>query len=170
MAVSKGYIPGVEKGLHDAMEEGVLAGYPVVDVGVTLTDGKEHPVDSSEMSFRLAAKGALRAAMEKAGPVLLEPIMNLHVFANAEHVGDILSDLSSRRGRVLGQNPLGGGVDQIDAQVPQAELLRYSIDLRSITSGTASFEAEFDHYSPVTGKIAENIINKAKASSVAAHD
>jgi elongation factor G len=170
MAVSKGYIPGIEKGLHDAMEAGVLAGYPVVDVGVSLTDGKEHPVDSSEMSFRLAAKGALRAAMEKAGPVLLEPVMNLHVFTNEEHVGDILSDLSSRRGRVLGQNPLGGGVDQIDAQVPQAELLRYSIDLRSITSGTASFEAEFDHYSPITGKIAENVINDAKEFAAAAHE
>ncbi len=170
MAVSKGYLPGIEKGLHDAMEAGVLAGYPVVDVGVTLTDGKEHPVDSSEMSFRLAAKGALRAAMEKAGPVLLEPIMNLRVFANEEHVGDILSDLSSRRGRVSGQNPLGGGIDEIDAQVPQAELLRYSIDLRSITSGTASFEVEFDHYSPVTGKIADNIINEAKELATAAHE
>ena len=170
MAVSKGYLPGIEKGLHDAMESGVLAGYPVVDVGVTLTDGKEHPVDSSEMSFRLAAKGALRAAMEKAGPVLLEPIMNLRVFANEEHVGDILSDLSSRRGRVSGQNPLGGGIDEIDAQVPQAELLRYSIDLRSITSGTASFEVEFDHYSPVTGKIADTIINEAKELATAAHE
>lgn len=170
MAVSKGYIPGIEKGLHDAMEGGVLAGYPVVDVGVTLTDGKEHSVDSSEMSFRLAAKGALRAAMEKAGPVLLEPIMNLHVFANSEHVGDILSDLSSRRGRVLGQSSLGGGIEQIDAQVPQAELLRYSIDLRSITSGTASFEMEFDHYSPVTGKIADGIVNQAKELAAAAHE
>ncbi len=170
MAVSKGYIPGIEKGLHDAMEGGVLASYPVVDVGVKLTDGKEHPVDSSEMSFRLAAKGALRAAMEKAGPVLLEPIMNLHVFANSEHVGDILSDLSSRRGRVLGQSSLGGGIEQIDAQVPQAELLRYSIDLRSITSGTASFEVEFDHYSPVTGKIADTVINEAKELAAAAHE
>ncbi len=163
MAVSKGYIPGIEKGLHDAMESGVLAGYPVVGVGVTLVDGKEHPVDSSEMSFRLAAKGALRAAMEDAGPVLLEPIMNLHVYSNEEHVGDILSDLSSRRGKVLGQTSLGGGIQQIDAQVPQAELLRYSIDLRSITSGTASFEVDFDHYSSISGKIADNVINEAKA-------
>lgn len=169
MAVSKGYIPGIEKGLHDAMEQGVLAGYPVVDVGVQLTDGKEHPVDSSEMSFRLAAKGALRAAMEKASPVLLEPIMNLRVFANSEHVGDILSDLSSRRGRVLGQKSIGGGIEEIDAQVPQAELLRYSIDLRSITSGTASFEVAFDHYSPLTGKIADSVINEAKEIQAAAH-
>ena len=116
------------------------------------------------------AKGALRAAMEQAGPVLLEPVMTLHVYANSEHVGDILSDLSSRRGRVLGQTSLGGGIDQIDARVPQAELLRYSIDLRSITSGTASFEVEFDHYSPVTGKIADNIISEAKELAAAAHE
>ncbi len=163
MAVSKSYIPGIEKGLHDAMEAGVLAGYPVVDVSISLLDGKEHPVDSSEMSFRLAAKGALRAAMESAAPVLLEPIMKLHVFTSDEHVGDILSDLSSRRGKVLGETPLGGGIQQIDALVPQAELLRYSIDLRSITSGTASFDVEFDHYSPIGGKIAETVIQDAKA-------
>lgn len=163
MAVSKGYVPGIEKGLHDAMEAGVLAGYPVVDVGTTLTDGKEHPVDSSEMSFRLAAKGALKAAMEKASPVLLEPIMNLKVFVNDQYVGDVLSDLSARRGRVLGQENLGGGITVVDAQVPQAELLRYSIDLRSITSGTASFEMEFDHYSGISGRIAEAVIQAAKA-------
>ncbi len=166
MAVSKGYVPGIEKGLHDAMEAGVLAGYPVVDVGVLLTDGKEHPVDSSEMSFRLAAKGALKAAMEKANPVLLEPVMNLKVFVNDQYVGDVLSDLSSRRGRVLGQENLGGGITEVNAQVPQAELLRYSIDLRSITSGTASFEIDFDHYSPISGRIADGVIQAAKAEMV----
>ena len=165
MAVSKGYVPGIEKGLHDAMESGVVAGYPVVDVGVRLVDGKEHSVDSSEMSFRLAAKGALRAAMEKASPALLEPVMSLRVFTDDQYLGDILSDMSSRRGRVLGQEQLGGGIVEIDAQVPQAELLRYSIDLRSITSGTASFEMEFDHYSPISGKIAENVIAAAKAEA-----
>lgn len=165
MAVSKGYIPGIEKGLHDAMESGVVAGYPVVDVGIRLVDGKEHTVDSSEMSFRLAAKGALRAAMEKASPTLLEPVMNLRVFTDDQYLGDILSDLSSRRGRVLGQEQLGGGIVEIDAQVPQAELLRYSIDLRSITSGTASFEMEFDHYNPISGKIADNVVAAARAES-----
>jgi len=137
----------------------------VVDVGVRLVDGKEHSVDSSEMSFRLAAKGALRAAMEKASPALLEPVMSLRVFTDDQYLGDILSDMSSRRGRVLGQEQLGGGIVEIDAQVPQAELLRYSIDLRSITSGTASFEMEFDHYSPISGKIAENVIAAAKAEA-----
>jgi len=136
-----------------------------VDVGITLMDGKEHPVDSSEMSFRLAAKGALKAAMEKAAPVLLEPIMNLKVFVSEQYVGDVLSDLNSRRGRVLGQESLGGEITVVDAQVPQAELLRYSIDLRSITSGTASFEMEFDHYSPISGRIAEAVIQAAKAEA-----
>ncbi|MEW5814542.1 MAG: elongation factor G [Spirochaetota bacterium] len=164
MAVSKGYIPGIEKGLHDAMEAGILAGYPVVDVATTLLDGKEHPVDSSEMSFRLAAKGAFKSAMENAKPVLLEPIVNLKVFVDDQYLGDVLSDLSSRRGRVLGQEPIGGGIQEISAQVPMAELLRYSIDLRSRTSGTASFEMEFDHYSPITGKIADAVIEASKAA------
>ncbi|WP_455382181.1 elongation factor G, partial [Salinispira pacifica] len=164
MAVSKGYIPGIEKGLHEAMENGVLAGYPVVDVGVTLLDGKEHPVDSSEMAFKLASREALKAAMLKANPTLLEPIMNLSVFIDEQYLGDVLSDLSSRRGRVLGQEQLGGGIIEIKAQVPQAELLRYAIDLKSITSGTGGFEVEFDHYSPISGKIADDIIKQAEAA------
>jgi elongation factor G len=163
-SVSKGYIPGVEKGFHEAMEEGILAKYPVVDVGITLYDGKEHPVDSSEMAFKLAARGALYKAMEKASPVILEPIANLRVFADEEYLGDVLSDLSSRRGRVMGQEQLGGGIVQIDAQVPMAEMLRYAIDLKSITSGTASFEMEFDHYEPISGKLAEQVIAASKAA------
>ena len=156
-SVSRGYIPGIEKGFHEAMESGVVAGYKVVDVGVVLFDGKEHPVDSSEMAFKIAARGALRDAMGKAKPVLLEPIMKLSVFIEDSYLGDVLSDLSSKRGRVLGQEQLGGGIIEIDAEVPHAELLRYAVDLRSITSGTGSFEVEFDHYSPATGKVAEDI-------------
>lgn len=163
-SVSKGYIPGIEKGFHEAMEEGILAKYPVVDVGITLYDGKEHPVDSSEMAFKLAARGALYKAMEKASPTLLEPIANLRVFAEEEYLGDVLSDLSSRRGRVMGQEQLGGGIVEIDAQVPMAEMLRYAIDLKSITSGTASFEMEFDHYEPISGKLAEQVISASKAA------
>jgi elongation factor G len=167
MAVSKGYIPGIEKGFHEAMESGVLAGYPVVDVAVTLMDGKEHPVDSSEMAFKLASREALKASMLKANPTLLEPVMNLSVFIDEQYLGDVLSDLSSRRGRVLGQEQLGGGIIEIKAQVPQAELLRYAIDLKSITSGTGGFEVEFDHYSPVSGKIADDIIKASEAAAVA---
>jgi elongation factor G len=166
-AVSKGYIPGIEKGLHEAMEQGVLAGYPVVDVGIELLDGKEHPVDSSEMAFKLAARGALNDSMSKAKPTLLEPIMNLNVFIEDQYLGDVLGDLSGRRGRVLGQEQLGGGIIEIKAQVPQAELLRYAIDLRSITSGTGGFELEFSHYSPISGKIADDVIAAAKAAEEA---
>ncbi len=162
-SVSKGFIPGIEKGIHQAMEMGVVAGYPVVDVKTAITDGKEHPVDSSEMAFKIASRGAFREATKNATPVLLEPVMNLKVFVEEKSLGDVMSDLSGRRGRIAGQNPLGGGIVEIDAQVPQAELLRYAIDLRSMTSGTGSFEVEFDHYSPITGKIADDVIKAAAA-------
>ena len=161
--ISKGYIPGVEKGVLEGMEAGILAGYPVVDLEAKVVDGKMHPVDSSELAFKLASRGALRASLEKADPVLLEPVMNLTVFVDDQYLGDVLSDLSSRRGKVLGQEPVGGGIQEVKAQVPQAELLRYSIDLRSITSGTASFEIEFSHYSPITGKVAEQVMAASKA-------
>jgi elongation factor G len=161
--ISRGYIPGVEKGILEGMESGILAGYPVVDLEAKVVDGKEHPVDSSELAFKLASRGALRASLEKADPVLLEPVMNLTVFVDDQYLGDVLSDLSSRRGKVLGQEPVGGGIQEVKAQVPQSELLRYSIDLRSITSGTASFEIEFSHYSPIAGKVAEQVMAAAKA-------
>ncbi|MCD6122145.1 MAG: elongation factor G [Spirochaetales bacterium] len=163
-AISRGYIPGVEKGILEGMEAGYLAGYPIVDVEAKVVDGKEHPVDSSELAFKLAAREALKASVAKAKPVLLEPVMNLSVYVDDQYLGDVLSDLSSRRGRVLGQEPIGGGIQVIKAQVPQSELLRYSIDLRSITSGTASFEMEFSHYSPITGKVADDVIKAAKAA------
>ena len=162
-SVSKGFIPGIEKGIHQAMEAGVVAGYPVVDVKTAITDGKEHPVDSSEMAFKIASRGAFREATKNANPVLLEPVMNLRVFVEEKNLGDVMSDLSGRRGRISGQNPLGGGIVEIDAQVPQAELLRYAIDLKSMTSSTGSFEVEFDHYAPITGKIAEDVIKAAAA-------
>ena len=166
-AVSKGYIPGIEKGIAEGMQEGVLAGYPVVDIEVNLFDGKEHDVDSSEMSFKLASKGCLKACLEKASPTLLEPVMKLTVYSDDQYIGDILSDLSSRRGKVLGQDSIGGGIQEIKAEVPEAELLKYAIDLKSITSGTGAFEVEFDHYYPISGKIAETVINEAKARKTA---
>jgi len=161
-AVSKGYIPGIEKGVKEAMQNGVLAGYPVVDVAATVLDGKEHPVDSSEMAFKIAARNAFKDAMRNAGPILLEPIMNLTVFVDTQYLGDIMSDLSSRRGHILGQSGLGNGIEEIHAQVPHQELLKYAIDLRSMTSGTGSFDMAFDHYSPVTGKLADEVIAAAK--------
>lgn len=160
-AVSKGFIPGIEKGIHQAMEFGTIAGYPVVDVKSILTDGKEHPVDSSEMAFKIAARGAFREACKNAGSTLLEPVMKLAVFVDEKYLGDVMSDLSGRRGRISGQEPIGGGIVEIKAEVPQAELLRYSIDLKAMTSGTGGFEVEFDHYAPISGKIAEDVTKAA---------
>jgi elongation factor G len=165
-AVSKGYIPGVEKGVLEGMANGVMAGYPVVDVEVKIVDGKEHPVDSSELAFKLAARNSFKESMKQANPTLLEPIMNLTVFAEDKYLGDVMSDLSGKRGKILGQQSISGGIEEIRAQVPQSELLRYSIDLRSITSGTGSFSMEFDHYAPISGKIADEVIKGAQAFRV----
>jgi len=165
-SISKGYIPGIEKGILESMQEGFLAGYPLVDIGVTLIDGKEHPVDSSEMAFKLAAKGAMALALPKAGCVLLEPIMKLEVFIESEYLGAILSDLSGKRGRVLGQEEKGH-LTAVSAEVPMAELRTYAIDLKSMTSGTGSFELEFSHYETLSGKLADDVIQAAKAEKAA---
>ncbi len=163
-SISKNYLPGVEKGVIDAMIEGFLAGFPVVDLEATVFDGKEHPVDSSDMAFQLAARGALKECLGKAKSSLLEPIMTLRVFVDDKYLGEILSDISGKRGRVLAQNPLGGGIVEVDAEAPQAELMRYAIDLRSMTSGTGSFEVEFNRYAPLAGKQADEIIKAAQAA------
>ena len=160
-AIPKNYIPGVEKGLIEGMGYGSMASYPVVDVEVKLTDGKYHPVDSNELSFKLAARNAFREAMKQANPTLLEPIMNLTVFIEEKFQGNVMSDLNSKRGRILGQDS-AGGIVEVRAEVPMAELLRYSIDLRSITSGTGSFNVDFSHYAPISGRIADDVI-KARA-------
>ena len=166
-AISKGYVPGIEKGIHEKMEEGFLAGYPLVDIGVNLIDGKEHPVDSSEMAFKLAAKGAMDIALSKAGAVLLEPFCKLEVFVDQDYLGSILSDLSGRRGRVLGQEDMGH-LTSVRAEVPMAELRSYAIDLKSMTQGAGSFEIEFDHYETLNGKLAEDVIAEAKREREAA--
>jgi elongation factor G len=165
-AVPKNYIPGVEKGVAEGMAHGVMAGYPVVDVEVKIVDGKYHPVDSSELSFKLASRNAFREAMKLASPVLLEPIMELTVIVESKYLGDVMSDLSGKRGKIQGELSLGGGIEEVKAQVPASELLRYSIDLRSITSGTGSFGVEFSHYSPISGRIAEDVIKAATAFKV----
>jgi elongation factor G len=169
-AISKGYIPGIEKGVIEAMDAGILAGYPVVDVEARVVDGKEHPVDSSELAFKLAAREAFRECMRNAKPVLLEPVCNLTVFADEQYLGAVLSDLSGKRGKVLGQNPIGGGILEIKAQVPQAELMRYAIDLKALTASTGSFELEFDHYSPISGRISDDVIKAAQAAKAEAKE
>ena len=160
-AIPKNYIPGVEKGIVEGMGHGSMASYPVVDVEVKIVDGKYHPVDSNELSFKLAARNAFREAMKLANPTLLEPIMNLTVFIEEKYLGDVMSDLSGKRGKILGQDS-AGGIAEVRAEVPMSELLRYSIDLRSITSGTGSFNVDFSHYAPISGRIADEVI-KARA-------
>jgi elongation factor G len=145
-AISRGYIPAVQKGIEEAMGSGGVNGYPVVDVKVTLTDGKEHSVDSSEMAFKVAGRLAFRAAMAQANPVILEPVSRLEVVVPLDLQGDVMGDLNSRRGRVQGTDTAGDGRQTIIALVPTSEIQRYAIELRSLTGGRGRFHAAFDHY------------------------
>lgn len=160
--VPKQYIPAVEKGIVEAMREGVLAGYPVTDVKVTLVDGSHHPVDSSELAFKIAASMGFKKGMAQADPVLLEPIMNLEVVVPDDCLGDVIGDLNGRRGRVLGVEPHGRGMQVVKAQVPMAEVLRYASELTSLTGGRGSFSMEFSHYEEVPPHLAEKIIAQAR--------
>jgi len=161
-AIPRQFIPAVEKGVVDAMAEGGVHGYPVVDVRVTLLDGKYHSVDSSEMSFRMAGKLAFRDAMAQAGPVILEPISSLEVTVPSDVQGDVMGDLNARRARVQGTESAGADHQVILAQVPEAELRRYAIDLRSRTSGRGSFTAHHDHYDLVPAQLIEAVAGASK--------
>lgn len=160
--VPKNFIPAVEKGIREALAEGVVAGYPVVNVKATLYDGSFHPVDSSEMAFKIAGAQAFKEGMQSGRPVLLEPVMNLHITVPDNYTGDIMSDLNSRRGRVLGMNPQGNGFTVVDATAPLAEVQRYVSDLRSVTQGRGNFSMEFDHYEQVPAHVAEKVIDEAR--------
>jgi elongation factor G len=162
-AIPKNFIPAVEKGFVEAAAGGYLAGYPMVDFRVELYDGSYHDVDSSELSFKLAARKAFKAGMEQAKPALLEPIMNVEVQAPVEFAGDLMGDMNGRRGRVSGMDTKGG-TQIIRAQVPMAEMLNYQNDLTSMTQGRASFTMEFDHYDFVPQQQAEKIVAAAKAA------
>jgi elongation factor G len=162
-SIPKNYIPAVEKGIIETAEKGFLAGFPVVDFKVELYDGSYHDVDSSELSFKLAARKAFKAAMEEAKPALLEPIMNVEIEAPVEYAGDLMGDLNSRRGRIAGMDTRGG-TQIVRAQVPMAEMLNYQNDLISMTQGRASFTMEFSHYDFVPQLQAEKIIAAAKAA------
>ena len=169
-AVPRNYIPAVEKGVAEAMHEGALAHFPMVDVRVTLFDGKEHPVDSSEMAFKLAGSQALKQGALKANPVLLEPIVAMRIRVPESNTGDVMSDLNGKRAKVHGMSPDDGGMTIIDAEAPLADVLRYATDLRSITQGRGSFEMQFDHYEEVPQHIAQKVIAEAqKAREAAAH-
>ncbi len=161
--IPTGFIPAVEKGVQEAMQEGIVAGYPVKDVRVRLYDGSYHTVDSSEMAFKVAGSLAMKQALEQAAPVLLEPIMVVSVNAPEDTVGDVIGDLNSRRGRPLGMEPAGAGMTDIKAEVPMSEMLAYAPDLRSITGGQGEFTMEFTRYEEVPGHLAAKVVDEARA-------
>lgn len=161
-SVPRGFIPAVDKGVREALERGMLAGYPVIDISAELYDGKYHSVDSDEMSFRMAGIQAFRAASERLGPVLLEPIMRVTVTVPEDHLGDVMGDINARRGRVLGMDG-DGSLRLVNAEVPMAEMRQYPAELRSLTSGRGTFEVEFDHYAEVPHHEAQQVIEAARA-------
>ena len=156
-----GLVRPVEQGITEALENGVLAGYPIVDVTVELTDGSYHDVDSSEMAFKIAGSMAFKEAAVKAGLVLLEPIMEVEVVTPAEYLGDVMGDLSSRRGRIEGMEARGN-TQVVRAQVPLSEMFGYSTDLRSRTQGRATYTMQFNSYQPVPEGIASEIIKRVR--------
>jgi elongation factor G len=164
-SVPRNFIPAVEKGIVEAMHEGALAHCPMVDVKVTLFDGKEHPVDSSEMAFKLAGSQALKQGALKANPVLLEPVYEMNIRVPEAYTGDIMSDLNTKRAKVHGMNPEDGGMTVINAEAPLAEVLRYATDLRSITQGRGTFEMEFHHYEAVPSHLAQKVIAEQQKGS-----
>ena len=163
-AVPKNYFPAVEKGVREAMSQGILAGYPLGNIKVTLYDGSYHPVDSNEMAFKIAASTGFKNGAEQAGPVLLEPIMDMRITVPEAYMGDIMGDLNSKRGRIMGMEPTADGKQQIIlAQAPMAEVQKYVIDLKAMTQGRGKFTMTLDHYEEVPAKIAEKIIAERNA-------
>ena len=167
-AIPRNYIPAVEKGVREAMAGGFLAGYPMVDIRVRLYDGSYHDVDSSDMAFKIAGSLGFKNAVEKAKPVILEPIMTMEVTVPDECMGDVIGDLNSRRGKVLGMETTGHN-EVIKARVPMSEVLKYAPDLRSLTSGRGEFQLEFSHYEEIPPHLAERVIKEAKARQAADH-
>ena len=160
-AVPRQYIPAVEKGVREAMVDGIVAGYPVTDIRVTLYDGSFHPVDSSEMAFKIAGSLAFKKASAEARPTLLEPIVNIEVMVPDQYMGDIIGDLNKKRGKIMGMEQYGR-MQVVKAQAPQAEVARYAIDLRSLTQGRGTFKVEQSHYEEVPANITEAVVKAAK--------
>ena len=161
--VPRNFWPAVEKGLQESVVRGPLAGYPVVGVKAVLYDGSYHPVDSSEQAFKTATSLAFKDGFMKAGPVLLEPIMNLKVTVPNDFTGDVMGDLNKRRGRVLGMNPIAGGKQVVEAEIPEMELFGYCTVLRSMTGGIGSYEVNFDHYEQAPRDVQEKEVAKKAA-------
>jgi elongation factor G len=162
--VPRQFIPSVEKGVRSQMEQGVTAGYPMVGVRVTLYDGKAHSVDSSDMAFQKAGRAALRDAVEKAQSMLLEPVDEVAILVPDDYVGAVMSDLSSRRGRVLGTEPVPVGRTLVRAEVPELEITRYTIDLRSVSHGTGSFTRAYLRHEPLPSHLASKVAGEAAES------
>jgi elongation factor G len=160
-AIPRQYIPAVEKGIIEAMPQGILAGYPVTDFRVTLYDGSYHDVDSSEMAFKIAGSMGFKKGMELCNPTLLEPIMKIEVIVPDEFMGDVMGDMNSRRGKIIGVEARGSS-QVVKAAVPMAEILKYAPDLRSMTGGRGTFTVEFSHYEEVPAHIAPKIVEQAK--------
>jgi elongation factor G len=168
-SVPRNFYPAVEKGVREGLEAGPLAGYPVVNVRVTLTDGSYHAVDSNEMSFKIASKEAFKKGILQSKPVLLEPVMLVKVTVPESYTGDVMSDLNTKRAHVSGMNPGAKATTTIEAHVPAAEVQRYATDLRSITQGRGSFTSEFSHYQPVPQHIADQVRAAAAKQAEASH-
>jgi elongation factor G len=165
-AISQSYIPSIEKGILSVLTEGVVAGFPIVDVKVVVFDGKEHPVDSKDIAFQIAGREAFREAFQSAGPVLMEPVMDVQITVPESIMGDILGDLNTRRGRVQGMDT-EAGKSVVSAQVPLAEMMRYGNDLRSMTGGRGIYTMKFSHYETVPTHLAQSVINANKAAVAA---
>jgi len=161
-AIPGQFVPAIEKGVREMLDQGVVAGYPVQDVRVIVYDGKHHPVDSKEVAFRTAGKYAFKDAVMKAKPVLLEPIVNMEVTVPEANVGTVTGDLSGKRGRIQGQDFLPGGMAVVKAQAPLSEVMQYHSQLKSVTGGQGSFIMEFSHYEPVPPQVQNQIVSQYK--------
>jgi elongation factor G len=162
-AIPRQFIPAVDKGIQESLRRGILAGYPVIDISAEVFDGKFHSVDSDEMSFRMAGIQAVKAAAQNLRPILLEPVMKVTVTVPEEHLGDVMGDINSKRGRVLGMEG-EGNLRSVVAEVPMAEIQQYAAELRSLTSGRGNFEVEFDHYAEVPHNEAQSVIAASRTA------
>jgi len=165
-SIPRQFLPAIQKGVEDVIANGAIAGYPMQDIKVAITDGKHHPVDSKEIAFKTAGKHAFIDAVTKAKPVLLEPIVDMEISVPAANMGDIASDLATRRGRIQGQEIVPGNMAVVRAQAPLAEVMQYNSQLRSITGGQGSYSMELSHYEPVPANVQQQIV----AAAVKRHD
>ena len=161
-AIPKGYIPGVEKGIREALDTGILAKFPVIDVGVNLYDGSYHTVDSSEMAFKIAASMAFKKGMQDAAPIILEPIMELEILVPDKYMGDIIGDINSKRGKIISMTPTSNKKQLIRASVPQSEAFNYSVDLTSLTQGRGRFSQKFLKYEELPYNLTEKLMEERK--------